>query len=162
LETLDVPHEMQPTVALLNGRLSEALGRRDDALAAYRLAADSRDRKAAAQAHLRELVLRYSLGDIKHPGMVDELETLTATWRGDETESEGLKWLAHLYTEEGRYRDAFHTMRTALLAHPNSDLTRKIQDEAAVSFDSLFLAGKGDAMPAIEALGLFYDYRELT
>ena len=53
-------------------------------------------------------------------------------------------------------------MRTALLAHPNSDYTRKIQDEAAVTFDSLFLAGKGDALPPIEALGLFYDFRELT
>ena len=48
------------------------------------------------------------------------------------------------------------------MAHPNSDLTRKIQDEAAVTFDSLFLAGKGDALPPIEALGLFYDFRELT
>ena len=27
---------------------------------------------------------------------------------------------------------------------------------------ALFLAGKGDALPAIEALSLFYDYRELT
>ena len=53
-------------------------------------------------------------------------------------------------------------MRTAMLAHPNSDLTRQIQDEAAATFDSLFLAGKGDALPPIEALGLFYDFRELT
>src|ERR1041384_6226436 len=51
---------------------------------------------------------------------------------------------------------------TAMMSHSNSDLTRQIQDEAAVSFESLFLAGKGDAMPAIEALGLFYDYRELV
>jgi len=70
--------------------------------------------------------------------------------------------LAHLYTQDSRYRDAFHVMRPALLAHPNSDLTRKIQDEAAVTFDSLFLAGKGDALSPIEALGLFYDFRELT
>jgi hypothetical protein len=70
--------------------------------------------------------------------------------------------LAPLYTQDKRYRDAFHVMRTALLAHPNSDLTRKIQDEAAATFDSLFMQGEGDAMPAIEALGLFYDYRELT
>ena len=53
-------------------------------------------------------------------------------------------------------------MRTAMMAHPNSDMTRKIQDEAAVTFDSLFLAGKGDALPPVEALGLFYDFRELT
>jgi hypothetical protein len=53
-------------------------------------------------------------------------------------------------------------MRSAMLAHPDNDLTRKIQDEAAVSFETLFLGGKSDALPPIEALGLFYDYRELT
>jgi hypothetical protein len=41
-------------------------------------------------------------------------------------------------------------------------MTRKIQDEAAVTFDSLFLGGKGEALPPVEALGLFYDFRELT
>ncbi len=41
-------------------------------------------------------------------------------------------------------------------------MTRNIQQEAAKSFDTLFLAGKGDALPAIDALGLFYDFRELT
>src|SRR5215470_12370072 len=85
-----------------------------------------------------------------------------ATWRGAETETEGLKLLAHLYTRDRRYRDAFHVMRTALLAHPNSDLTRKIQDEAAATFDSLFMSAAADAMTPVEALGLFYDYRDLT
>jgi hypothetical protein len=47
-------------------------------------------------------------------------------------------------------------------AHPNSEMTRRIQEEAAATFDSLFLAGKGDALPAVEALSLFYDFRELT
>jgi hypothetical protein len=37
-------------------------------------------------------------------------------------------------------------MRSALIAHPNSDTTRRIHDEAAASFDALFLAGRGDAM----------------
>jgi Arc/MetJ-type ribon-helix-helix transcriptional regulator len=94
--------------------------------------------------------------------VINDIETLTTVWRGDETETEGLKLLAHLYTEDGRYRDAFHVMRTALLAMPNSDMTRKIQDEAAATFDNLFLGGKGDALPPVEALGLFYDFRELT
>jgi hypothetical protein len=53
-------------------------------------------------------------------------------------------------------------MRTALRAHPKSDLTRRIHDEAAATFDTLFLAGRGDTLPAIEALSLFYDFRELT
>ena len=49
-----------------------------------------------------------------------------------------------------------------MAARPDSALPRQIQDEAAATFDSLFVTGKGDAMPAIDALALFYDFRELT
>jgi hypothetical protein len=162
LETIGVPPEMQPSIAVLVGRLDQGLGRNEDALTNYRAAAASRDERSAAQARLREIMLRFAIGDMLRKDVVDQLETLTASWRGDETEAEGLKLLAHLYTEDKRYRDAFHVMRTAMLAHANSDLTRQIQSEAAATFESLFLDGKGDTMAPIEALALFYDYRELT
>lgn len=161
-DTIGVPPELEPSMGVLTGKLDEGLGRTEDALAAYRLAAGSRDRRAAAQGRLREVALRFSMGDMPRKDVISELETLTTVWRGDDTEAEGLKMLAHLYTEDGRYREAFHVMRTAMMAHPNSDLTRQIQDEAAVTFESLFLGSKGDALPPVEALGLFYDYRELT
>ncbi len=161
-ETVGVPRELEPTLSVLTGRLAEALGRVEDALRAYRAAADSWDRPVAAQGRLRELLLRRTLGNLTRTDALAELETLTTIWRGDETEVEALALLARLYTEEQRYRDAFHVMRTALAAHPNSEMTRRIHDEAAESFDGLFLAGRGDALPAIDALSLFYDFRELT
>ena len=161
-ETIGIPHAMEPALAVLMGRLAEGLGRKEDALAAYRTAADSWDRPAAAQGRLRETVLRYQLGDLKRDDVISQLETLTTIWRGDETEIEALKVLAHLYTEDGRYRDAFYVMRSAMAARPDSALTHQIQDEAAHTFDSLFLTSKGDAMSAIDALALFYDFRELT
>src|SRR5690606_29713098 len=107
-----------------------------------------------AEGELREIALRYGLGDLDRRQVIDALETLTALRRGDDTEIEALQLLARLYTEEQRYREAFHVMRTALRAHPHSEATRRIHDEAALTFDSLFLAGKGDAMPAIDALSL--------
>ena len=162
LETIGLPRELQPAISVLVGRLSEGMGRNEEALAAYRTAADSWDRPAAAQGRLREASLRYALGDLKREEVISELETLTTIWRGDETEVEALEILARLYTEEGRYRDAFYVMRNAVAANPDSDMTRRIQDEAAATFDSLFLAGKGDALSAIDALALFYDFRELT
>ncbi len=161
-QTIGVPHELEPAMAVLVGRLAEGVGRKEDALAAYRTAADSWDRRAAAQGQLRETLLRFSLGDLKRDDAVSQLETLTTVWRGDDTEIEALQMLARLYTEQNRYRDSFYVMRAALAAHPNSDMTRRIQQEAAKTFDALFLAGKGDKMPAIEALALFYDFRELT
>ena len=53
-------------------------------------------------------------------------------------------------------------MRSAVSAHPDTDMTRQIQGEAAATFDALFLAGKVDTFSAIDALALFYDFRELT
>ncbi len=161
-QTIGVPHELEPAMAVLIGRLAEGMGRNEDALAAYQTAADSWDRPAAAQGQLRETLLRYQLGDLKRDDVISQLETLTTIWRGDDTEIEALQMLARLYTADGRYRNSFYVMRSALAAHPNSDMTRRIQQEAARTFDALFLAGKGDALPAIEALALFYDFRELT
>ena len=160
--SLGVPPEMKPSIAVLVGRLKEALGRSSEALASYHAAAISSDRLAAADGRLHEIMLRYAIGDMSRKEAIDALETLTTIWRGDEIEAQGLKLLAHLYTDEKNYRAAFHVMRTALLVHPYSEYTRAIQDEAGVSFDHLFLGGEADALPPIEALGLFYDYRDLT
>ena len=161
-EMVGVPRELEAVIAVLTGRLAEGLGRTDDALRSYRTAHDSWDRPAAAQGRLREIQLEYGRGNRERTSAIADLETLTTIWRGDQTEIEALQLLGRLYTEEGRYRDAFNVMRTALRAHANSDMTRRIQEEAMSTFDSLFLAGKGDALPAIDALALFYDFRELT
>ncbi len=162
LETIGVPRELRPAVSVLVGRLAEGTGHRDDALNAYRAAAESTDRPAAAQGRLHETLLRYALGDLKRDEVASELETLTTIWRGDDTEVEALQVLARIYTEEGRYRDSFYVMRSAIAAHPTSDLTRRIEEEAAATFETLFLGGKGDALPAVDALALFYDFHELV
>ncbi|MGN6460592.1 MAG: tetratricopeptide repeat protein, partial [Pseudolabrys sp.] len=154
--------ELEPALAVLQGRIAEGLGSSDEALRLYQTAADSTDRESAAQGRLRALTLRYGKGDVARTDMIAELETLTAIWRGDETEVESQRWLARLYTEESRFRDAFRVMRAAVTVHPHARATREIQDNAAATFENLFIGGRGDALSPVEALGLFYDYRELT
>jgi tetratricopeptide (TPR) repeat protein len=153
IETIGLPHELQPAISVLLGRLNEGMGRKQEALNAYRRAADSWDRPSAAQGRLHEAALRYALGDLKREDVLSELEALTTIWRGDETEVGALEIMARLYTDEGRYRDSFYVMRNAVAAHPDSDMTRRIQDQAAATFESLFLAGKGDGLSAIECAG---------
>jgi tetratricopeptide (TPR) repeat protein len=162
LQTLGVPDDMQAGVSVLSGRLAEGLGRISDALTAYHSAAESSDGPAAAQGRLREIMLGYSLKKLSRADVINELERLTTVWRGDETELGGLQLLAHLYLEENRQRDAFYVMRTAMAAFPNSPITRRIQDEASAAFEALFLGGSADALPPVEALALFYDFRDLT
>jgi tetratricopeptide (TPR) repeat protein len=161
-ETLGQAPARDADLSVLKGRIMEGLGRLAEALTYYRAAAESADRPAAARGRLREIALRQSVGEMKREAAIPALESLAIGWRGDEIEAEALQLLGHLYGEDNRHRDAFQVMRTALIAYPNSETTRRIQDEAAVAFEQLFLGGKGDAMPPIDALSLFYDFRDLT
>jgi hypothetical protein len=102
IETIGLPYELQPAIAVLLGRLNEGVGRKQEALNAYRTAADSWDRSSAAQGRLREAALRYTLGDLKREDVLSELETLTTIWRGDETEIGALEMMARLYATRRR------------------------------------------------------------
>ena len=64
LEVIGIPNEMKPEIAVLRGRLAEALGHDKDALDAYRYAAQSRDRQASAEARLLEALLRHRRGEL--------------------------------------------------------------------------------------------------
>ncbi|MGH6751714.1 MAG: tetratricopeptide repeat protein, partial [Bradyrhizobium sp.] len=55
LDVVGIPKEMKPEIAVLRGRLAEALGHDKDALDAYRFAANSSDRPAAAEGKLLEV-----------------------------------------------------------------------------------------------------------
>ena len=162
LEMLSVPAEFEPTLNLLKGRIAEASEHALDALAAYEDAAHAGDQPVAAQARLRQIEVEYNLGKLSRTDAIAALELSAVLWRGDDTEVETLQQLGHLYTQEARYRDALQSMLTALRFHPLSPLAPRIEEEAAATFQALFLDGKADAMAPIQALSLFYDFRELT
>ena len=70
--------------------------------------------------------------------------------------------MAHIYADTGRYNEALTAVRTATRLEPNSEISRQGQDMAAALFAQLFLSPKGEELPPIEALGMFFEFRELT
>jgi tetratricopeptide (TPR) repeat protein len=162
LETIGAMPDQVMRLRLLRGRLAEALGRDRDALADYRAVRASPDRPSAAEATISEIALLQRNNKIAPDTALDDLEKLSVLWRGDETEVKTLQMLMHLYTEKGRYADALASAMTATRLRPNSEASRDVQDEASALFAQLFLTDKGDSLPPIKALGLFYQYRDLT
>ncbi|MCA6124086.1 tetratricopeptide repeat protein [Bradyrhizobium sp. WSM 1704] len=162
LDVVGVPGELKPAAAVLRGRLAEALGQEKDALDAYRFAANSADRQAAAEGKLLETLLRQKRGEIGRDDVLKELELLSMLWRGDSIELKTLYVLSKLYAETGRYADAFAVTRAATRLQPNAPESRQAQDAASTLFMQLFLGSRGDEMSPIDALGTFYEYRELT
>lgn len=162
LEVVGVPPEAAPGFAVLRGRLAEALGHDKDALDDYKFAVASNDRPAAAEAKQLEVALRQKRDEIGKEDALRELETLSMTWRGDSIEVKTLQMLSKMYAESGRYRDALTAARTATRLQPNAEASRQAQDLASELFTQIFLGPKGDELPPVEALGMFYEFRELT
>lgn len=162
LDVVGVPAEMKPRVSVLYGRLAEALGHDKDALDDYHFAMASSDSEAAAAAKLREIALRQRRGEISQADELRELEILEVTWRGDSTEVNTLQMLARIYSQTGRYAESLAAARTAIKLQPKSTVSQKAEDEAAALFSQIFRTRKGDKLSPIDALALFYRFRELT
>lgn len=162
LEVVGVSPEAAPGFTVLRGRLAEALGHDKDALDDYKFAVASNDRQAAAEAKQLEVALRQKRDEIGKEEALRDLETLSMTWRGDSIEVKTLQMLSKLYAENGRYRDALAAARTATKLQPNAEASRQAQDLASDLFTQIFLGPKGDELPPVEALGMFYEFRELT
>ncbi len=162
VEVVGIPPDVAPSFAVLRGRLAEALGHDKDALDDYKLAVASSDRQAAAEAKQLEVALRQKRDEISKDDALRELETLAITWRGDSTEVKTLQMLARMYADNGRYAEALGAARTATKLQPNAEASRQAQDLASELFTQVFLGSKGDDLPSIEALAMFYEFRELT
>jgi hypothetical protein len=162
LEIVGITTEQEGYLALLRGRMAQALGREKDALTDYRAAIASPDRASASEAKLYEVELALKRGEMTSERAQADLETLSVTWRGDAIEVKTLQLLARLYEKEDRFRDALMAARMATRLQPNSDVARNMQDEAAALFAQLFNGPRSDEMPAVQALALFYEFRELT
>jgi hypothetical protein len=122
----------------------------------------SPDRAAAAEAKLLEITLRTKRREISQADQLRELETLAVTWRGDDIEVRTLENMARIYSDTGHYGESLAAARTATKLQPNSEVSRQAQDAASALFSQIFLSSKGDDLPPVEALGMFYEFRELT
>ena len=162
LDVIGVAPEQAAAVAVLRGRLAEGLGHDKDALDDYKRAAASSDRPAATEAKLLEIALKQKREEISPEDVLRELETLSVIWRGDALEVQTLEMLARIYAESGRFAESFGAVRVANLLAPNLEVARQGQDAASALFAQLFLGPKGDDLPPIDALGMFYEYRDLT
>jgi hypothetical protein len=162
LQVVGIPRELKPAAAVLFGRLAEALGHDKDAQSEYKVAIDSPDRAAAAEAKLLDIILRQRREETNQADSLRELETLAVLWRGDAIEVRALQMMAKIYIDVGRYGESLAAARAATRLQPNSEISRAGQDASAALFAQLYLSPKGDDLRPVDALGMFYEYSELT
>lgn len=147
---------------LARARVAEALGQIERAAAAYASIAKREDSAAAADAEFRSINLALKMGALKAPEAIARFERLTTGWRGDAIEAKALSRLIELYADAARWRDAFSTLKVAVEAFPDADGARALQDRMQERFTDLFLGAGADSLPRLDALALFYDFKEMS
>ncbi len=149
-------------LALLQGQVALAKGRMEEALEVFDKIREENEGPLGAQATLLGIETRVLNDELTHAEGLDQLENLAVAWRGDDTEVRTRRFLGDLYVEQGRYSDALTALKGILIAQPDHSEATDVSDDMQAIFVDLYLNGEADQMPAIDALSLFYDFRELT
>lgn len=147
---------------LLSGRIAEEQGRLDAAIDMYGQVIATEVRPARAEAVYRTLRI---LDQQKRLDVVRGAQTLSAEallWRGDALEASMQGMLADLYFRTGEYRQGFESVMAAVASDPQSRDVQALSDNAQRMFNDLFLNGLADSIAPVEALGIYYDFRQLT
>jgi tetratricopeptide (TPR) repeat protein len=159
-QPLDAPDQLK--ARLVQARLFEDQGFTDKALAVYQAIGRAPLDQVATPALLHATRIRYNRGMIKPADAVAELDSLRFRWRGDATEFEVIRTLGEIYLSQGRYREALEALRSAGGETSSTPAAQALQAELTDAFRKLFLQGQADGLEPIQALALFYDFRELT
>ncbi len=150
------------SVRLLQARLLEAQGAKDRAVRIYRAVATAPLEWLATPAALHAARIRLDSGRIDINQAAEELNALRYRWRGDGTEMEIIRTLGGLYLNQGRYREALETLRSAGRSLPDLPEAVQLQADLNQAFRSLFMDGVADGLQPIQALALFLDFKDLT
>ena len=161
-----IPKGLRPPLSyeaeLAQARIAVAEGRYRAAAPVLAALKQCPDPKVAAHAIYDDALSALAAGAISQSQAIASLERLRYRWRGDALELQTLRKLGSLYFAQKKWRKGLGVLQVAVESFPNDESTRHVQDDMRKAFIALFLHGKADKMPPIQALGLFYDYIDLT
>jgi len=158
----NAPASDQLAARLVQARLFELEGQSDRAHGIYAAVARAPSEGISTPARLGQIRLDLARGTIKPDAATAELEQLKWRWRGDATELAVIRTLGEIYLGQGRYREALEALRGAGARLGSMKGGAELQAQLADAFRAMFLDGAADGLQPIQALGLFYDFRELT
>jgi tetratricopeptide (TPR) repeat protein len=147
---------------LVQARIVEQEGHKDRALRMYAAIATAPRESLSSPALLRATQIKLDLGKVTPLQAATVFDDLRYRWRGDATELETIRALGQLYLSQGRYREALEALRSAGSRLPDLPEALQLQADLNAAFRSLFLDGNADGLEPVQALALFYDFKELT
>ncbi|PJK28244.1 tetratricopeptide repeat protein [Minwuia thermotolerans] len=147
---------------LLAARIKALTGETEDAADLFAELSESVQRSVRARARFAETDLLLDDERITRKDAIERLERLRFAWRGDVFEFDLMRRLGELYIDVGDYRLGMVTMRRTVEQFPDLPEAQKLAGGMNEVFASLFEGVHAESMSPVTAMGLYYDFRELT
>ena len=161
LKLPNIPVEDQLELRLTLAKAFELKGD-SRALPVFQAIARSGIDRLAAPATLHAIQIRLAKNQISADVAAKGLDQLRFRWRGDGVELDTIRALGQLQIKQGRYREALEVLHSAGNAQPDLPQAVALRNDLNTAFRALFLDGLADGMQPIQAVGLFYDFQDLT
>ena len=161
-QTSDVDIVETLKTLLVQAQIFEAAGDSSRAMHMFDALARARTEEVSSPALLNATRIKLDRGMITPPTAAGIYDGLRYRWRGDANELKTIRTLGELYISLGRYREALDVLRSAGNRQPDMPDSQAIQSQLSNAFRALFLDGDADGLEPIQALALFYDFKELT
>lgn len=152
----------QLATRLVQAQLIEAQGYPKRALPLYDAVARTPLDRIALPALMHAAQIRLALGQISPAQAASIFDSLRFRWRGDSVEVALIRDLGQLYLSQGHYREALEILRSIASQRIATPQMQDVRNDLANTFRVLFLDGQADGMEPVQALALFYDFKDLT
>lgn len=152
-----------PYVDFLLGKIAAENGNAKGAAQLWeKLLAETDNRFVRARAQFALTSMLYSNGEIDLKEAINRLDQLRIVWRGDSLELALLNYLGQLYMDDGDYLAGLRAWQELVQQFPETDLASAVAREMAKTFNRLYAEGEADSLPPLQALAIFYEFRQLT
>jgi len=149
-------------IGYVAGKLKELSGDFDGAISEWETVMAGRHRGSRAKAAVARTELLYKRDLFSAGDVIEEYEKLRFVWRGDDFEFSLLRRLGALYLDQKLYRDGLRTLRQAATYFPDNEQSNQVTKQMSDTFNFLYLEDGADVLPAVTAIALYDEFRELT
>lgn len=154
---------VQAYVDFMRGVIAAKEGQTQAALDIWKpLAADLSDRFVRARAEYSRISLELNQKTLSPEDAIKQLDRLRIVWRGDSLELNLLTLLSQLYMDQKNYSEALRTLREIVSNFGATAEAANAAAQMASLFIQLFNDKAADSLPPLQALSLYYEFRELT
>lgn len=147
-------------INFLLAKISDQTGQEKDAADMFdKLSDDYKHPFVSANAEYTRVVSGLDNGSINKDTAIDRLERLRLAWHGDTLELNMLSLLGSLYEGRKDYVNAMRVWNDGVTGFPSTALAVDMNHKMQEAFVIMFNEGLADKLPPLDALAIYYQYR---